>query len=44
MTNLRGLFPLLSEEPRFKDWLAGIKKAGPASSRLSVIEQRGLTS
>ncbi len=38
MTDLRGLFPLLIEEPRYKEWLTAVKKAAPTASRLSVIE------
>ncbi|XUW99567.1 MAG: transcription-repair coupling factor [Dehalogenimonas sp.] len=38
MTDVRGLFPLLLEEPRYKDWLSAVKKAAPTASRLSIIE------
>jgi transcription-repair coupling factor (superfamily II helicase) len=38
MTDLRGLFPLLMDEPRYKEWLTTVKKAAPTASRLSVIE------
>ena len=38
MTDLRGLFPLLMEEPKYKEWLTAVKKAAPTASRLSVIE------
>ena len=38
MTDLRGLFPLLMEEPRYKEWVTAVKKGSPRASRLSVIE------
>ncbi|APV44671.1 transcription-repair coupling factor (superfamily II helicase) [Dehalogenimonas formicexedens] len=38
MTELHGLFDLLSEEPHYKEWLAAAKKPARTSSRISVIE------